>query len=225
MPAAKKKSAAPTASPDQVVSAFGVPSERLMKLSIDSKVPDAYPVTDKISVAPLTKKRGTALREAHMSILVYQTLLSEAMKVAEKPVYPAAPEPPGADASSELVASYEALTAEWNKGLPLYEKALADWETSLRNSEEVMNALAKNIADAETAYNKAFFGDALDDVMAYFEHQPQKLWDAFIADIKADFLPAMPTDGVCPTCGNVEDQVEAGKPQPSSTTSITTGTQ
>jgi hypothetical protein len=205
MPAAKKRSAAPTARPDMAVSAFGVPSERLMKLSVDSKVPDPYPVTDRISVAPLTKKRGTALREAHMSILVYQTLLSEAMRQSNT-----APSAPSPDAGEEEAAAYqEAVTA---------------WEASIKNNEEVMQALSQNITDAETAYNKAFFGDAHDDVMAYFEQQPQKLWDAFVTDIKAEFLPAMPTGGVCPTCGNVEDQEEAGKPPESSTSSTTTGT-
>lgn len=198
MPAAKKKTAAPLASTGAVPSPFGVASERLMKLSIESKVPDPYPVTDRISVAPLTKKRGTALREAHMSILVYQTLLSEAMRQSN-----AAPTPPPADASEEETAAHQA--------------AVATWEASIKNNEEVMQALSQNITDAETAYNKAFFGDAHDDVMAYFEQQPQKLWDAFVTDIKAEFLPAMPTGGVCPTCGNVEDQAEVGKPLTSST--------
>jgi hypothetical protein len=206
MAAAKKKSAAPTATANTAVSAFGVPSERLMKLSIDSKVPDPYPVTDKISVAPLTKKRGTALREAHMSILVYQTLLSEAMRQSNT-----APSALPADASEAEASAHQ--------------EAVAAWEESIKNNEEVMQALSKNIVEAETAYNEAFFGDAHDEVMAYFEQQPQKLWDAFVADIKADFLPAMPTGGVCPTCGNVEDQAEAGKPPASSTSSITTGTQ
>lgn len=178
---------------------LGAPSERLLKLAIDSHVPDPYEVTDTIVIEPLTKKRGTALREAHMSLLVYQTLLNAAMQRTNTP----RPDPPAAGASEDVLAAHEV--------------AVQKWQTEIAGNEQTLKDLGDNIAKAEEQYNRAFFGDSHDAVMEFFETQPQRLWDAFVEDIKSEFLPAAPKDGVCPTCGNVEDEEEAGKASKSST--------
>ena len=171
-------------------------SERLMKLSATTKLPQPYPVTDTNIVMPLTMKRSTELREAHMSMLVAQTLLAEAMRRTGA----ARPNP-----------------ADFDDDTDAYEAAVAEWEADADANEKAMTDLAQQVRDAEDAYNRAFFGDAFDDLMAFFESQPQALWDAFVTDIKAEFLPEHPRDGHCPTCGQITDEEQAGKAPKSST--------
>ena len=170
-------------------------SERLMKLAAATKLPQPYEVTASIVVTPLTMKRSTALREAHMSMLVAQTLLAESMRRSGAN-RPAAGDFPDTDA---------------------YQAAVAEWEADADADEKAMKELAQQVRDAEDAYNRAFFGDAFDAVIAFFESQPQVLWDAFVEDIKAEFLPSHPRDGHCPTCGQIVDEEEAGKVSKSST--------
>ena len=170
-------------------------SERLMKLAASTKLPQPYEVTASIVVQPLTMKRSTELREAHMSMLVAQTLLAESMRRtgATRP-------------ASDSFADTDA-----------YEAAVAEWEADADANEKAMKDLAQQVRDAEDSYNRAFFGDAFDAVIAFFESQPQALWDAFVEDIKQEFLPSHPRDGHCPTCGHVVDEEQAGKASKSST--------
>ena len=170
-------------------------SERLMKLAASTKLPQPYEVTASIVVQPLTMKRSTELREAHMSMLVAQTLLAESMRRtgATRP-------------ASDSFADTDA-----------YEAAVAEWEADADANEKAMKDLAQQVRDAEDSYNRAFFGDAFDSVIAFFESQPQALWDAFVEDIKQEFLPSHPRDGHCPTCGHVVDEEQAGKASKSST--------
>lgn len=170
-------------------------SERLMKLAANTTLPQPYEVTGSITVQPLTMKRSTELREAHMSMLVAQTLLAEAMRRSGDTR-------PAPDDFADTDA---------------YEAAVAEWEADADANEKAMQDLAQQVRDAEDAYNRAFFGDAFDDVIAFFESQPQALWDAFVNDIKEEFLPTHPRDGVCKTCGHVVDEEEAGKGRKSST--------
>lgn len=59
---------------------------------------------------------------------------------------------------------------------------------------EELTELSKLIENAENDYNRAFFGDAHDAVMAFFDERPQPLWEAFTRDIRAHFLPSEPED-------------------------------
>lgn len=174
-------------------------SERLLKLSIDSNIPEPYEVSETITVEPLTRKRGKAMTDAHMRLYVGQSLLSTAMSQTNSP----RPARPGHDAPPEQ--------------LDAYQKAIELWEGEINRSEETINGLNEQIRKASDDYDRAFFGDAYEDVIAFFEEQPQRLWDAFVADIRSEFLPAAPKDGVCPACGHVEDEEEAGKALSSST--------
>ena len=137
-----------------------------------------------IVVQPLTMKRSTELREAHMSMLVAQTLLAESMRRTGATR-------PASDSFADTGA---------------YEAAVAEWEADADANEKAMKDLAQQVRDAEDSYNRAFF-----------ESQPQALWDAFVEDIKQEFLPSHPRDGHCPTCGHVVDEEQAGKASKSST--------
>jgi hypothetical protein len=177
---------------DHAQVAFGALSERLLKLSAATNLPQPYQVTDTLVITPPTMKRGTEMRSAHMSMLVAQTLLAEAMRRGNDP----RPRPE----DFPDTAAHDAAVAQWS----------ADGDAN----EKAMNDLAAQVRDAEDAYNRAFFGEAFDDVMAFFESQPQALWDAFVTDIKDEFLPSQPRDGLCPTCGHITDEEQAGKASP-----------
>jgi hypothetical protein len=90
---------------------------------------------------------------------------------------------------------------------------------------EEMQALERTAADlsaevesATQQYNRAFFGDAYDDIMALSEEWPAELWDDFVSDAQAHFMGGVnpPPDGTDET-GAVVDEDEAGKALSSST--------
>ncbi|OIN80868.1 hypothetical protein [Mycobacterium malmoense] len=183
---------------------FGQLSGRLLELSVKTLVPDPYPVTDKISVEAPTKRRAETMRDTHAEMLVYQALLNDAVKRAGEPRPQPPTAEPGQEPTGEEVDEHNRLVAEW-------ETAVADWESRAAANNTEMAALSTKVREVTDAYNRAFFGDAHDDVMAFFADQPQALWDAFIEDIQDHFLPHPPTD---------DDEGEAageGKPRSSST--------
>ncbi|MBY0440987.1 MAG: hypothetical protein K2Q25_02430 [Mycobacteriaceae bacterium] len=77
-------------------------------------------------------------------------------------------------------------------------------------TDEQLNELSKLINDSQRAWNEAFFADQYDNVLAIFADKPPALWEAFIADIRAQFLGPAPADGKCRTCGHVDEEL-AGK--------------
>lgn len=58
----------------------GVPAGRLLELQLETNIPKPYVVTDQLTIAPPTKARADKIREAQMVVMVYNTLLSEAMR-------------------------------------------------------------------------------------------------------------------------------------------------
>lgn len=170
---------------------IGPLSERLLKLQLESGVVEPYKVTSDLVIEPPTKARGTRMHDASVRLAILQSLLNQAINQSFP--RPERTDDPEADA-----------------------RALDEWQRQIDQHNDTANAIAEKIGEAEDDYNRAFFGDAHDDVMAFFESQPQKLWDAFVVDIKRDFLPPQPENGVCPTCGHT-DAEQAGKAPESST--------
>ena len=166
-------------------------SERLLKLQLETGVAEPYRIAADLVVEPLTKARGTKLHEAGMRVGIMQNLLSQAINQSIP-----RPERPDYAATAEQLAAYDA--------------AVVSWQDEIDRHNDTTNAIAEKIAEAEQDYNRAFFGDAHDAIMAFFETQPQKLWDAFVVDIKREFLPPQPENGVCPTCGHTDEE-QAGK--------------
>jgi hypothetical protein len=91
-------------------------------------------------------------------------------------------------------------------------------------TEEELNGLSKHIKDAEKDYNDAFFGDQHEAVVAFFESQDDRLWDAFKTDIQKEFFPHQPRDGKCGTCGHDLDESAVGKAPESLQSSNSGGT-
>ena len=174
----------------------GPMSERLLKLQLETGVGEPYKITSDLSVDPPTKTRGTALNEAAMRLGILQTMLTQAINQSiPRPVRP------------DYTASADDHAA--------YDTALAEWTAEVERHDETTNAIAAKITEAELDYNRAFFGPVYDDVMAFFEDKPQKLWDAFVVDIKREFLPPQPDNGVCPTCGHTDDETAGKAPESS----------
>jgi hypothetical protein len=99
----------------------------------------------------------------------------------------------------------------------LLQQALTRGEDQ-EDAESAMNALTAEVTKASEDYDRAFFGDAYEAVVKYFEDDaiPVQMWTAFVEDIRSEFLPAVPEDGKCPTCGHVEDEEALGKAPESS---------
>ena len=175
----------------------GPMSERLLKLQLETGLAEPYRITSDLVIKPPTKARGSAMNEAALRLGILQNLLSQAINQSIP-----RPEHPGFTATAEQLAAHD--------------KAVASWHDEIEQHGDTTNAIAEKIAEAELDYNRAFFGDAHDAVLSFFESQPQRLWDAFVVDIKREFLPPQPENGVCPTCGHT-DEDEAGKAGASST--------
>jgi hypothetical protein len=92
-----------------------------------------------------------------------------------------------------------------------------------RVDQEALEQIERLTSKAAEDYDRALFGDAYEDVMALSQNWTGFRWNAFYKDVQDTFLP-VPEDGLCPTCGNVVNQEQAGKPPASSTSSSTTGT-
>jgi hypothetical protein len=81
-------------------------------------------------------------------------------------------------------------------------------------SAKQIQELTKIVEDADKAYNELFFGPHYDDIRAFFAGRPPAQWDAFCADVRAQFNPpgvTGPATGACPHCGTVVDEEQAGK--------------
>lgn len=202
---------------------FGQPAGRLAQLIVDTKMPEPYVVTDKITVHPPTKARSTAMGDALTAMGITNSLMQQALQGSGpvRPEYPAMPKPPEEptpetlEAYQAAITAHETLVAEW-------EALQAKWEADVERLESAMNDLATQIKDRGDDYTRALFGDAHDDVMAFFADQPVDLWNAFVEDIKSEFglspKPSqVPDDGKCASCGHVEDEEQAGKAPESST--------
>lgn len=168
-------------------------SARLLELTAEYSTPEPYEVTDSIVVQPPTRTRRKAMNAAEMKMYLCSQLLMQAIHAV------AAPEPEVDDDPTD-----EQL------------RARVDWEVSRQTAQEKVDGLNQQHAEAEADFEKAFFGGAYDAVMEFFEDKPA-LWDKFVPDIRSEFLPAVPDDGKCPTCGHVEDEEAAGKAPESST--------
>ena len=142
--------------------AAAIPAGRLLELLLETALPAPYVVTNTITITPPTKARADAMRQAQMSMMVYQTLLNERM----------------------------------NSG---------------QAGEDELTGLSKFIEKSQNDYNEAFFADQYEAVVAFFDTQDDKLWLAFEKDIQAQFFPAQPADGACPSCGHITDEDAAAK--------------
>lgn len=174
-------------------------STRLLELHNETNDPQPYPITEDIVVTPLTRTRSEALKAAELEAFYYKQVLGRrlAVMVAVQP-----PQLP-ADAADEQVEEYEAALKEWTAAFDI-------------------KSIKQQITAAESDYERAFFGEAHDAVIEFFEDKPA-LWDRFLPDIKAHLLPPGPDDGTCATCGRTDADL-AGKALESSTSSTTTGT-
>lgn len=179
-------------------------SPRLLELAAQTNDPQPYEVNDAIVVQPPTRTRRIAMSEAEQKLYVLRALLGSAIDRATL----GAPTLPQDPTDEDRAAHVEAML-QWNEVTSAAEKQVAN--------------LNDQIGEATKDYERAFFGDVYDDVIEYFETRPN-LWDLFIPDIKAEFLPPAPNNGVCPTCGRVDDEEAAERAPKSSTSSTTTGT-
>lgn len=180
-------------------------SDRLARLHAETNDPEPYPVTDDIIVYPPTRTRHREMGDAEMSLFLLTGLRAQAVDRSTDPA-PALPENPSEEQRVE------------------HAVALADWQLQNDSIEGKLAEINDKIAESTADYERAFFGDAYDDIIDFFEDKPA-LWDKFVADIKSEFLPSAPADGKCPTCGRVEDEEAAERAPKSSTSSTTTGTQ
>jgi hypothetical protein len=90
---------------------------------------------------------------------------------------------------------------------------------------DIVLKIEKLTEDAERAYDSALFGDAVDDIYAYFDDLQEEFWDAFYTDIHSALVNRVElTNGVCPKCGQTVDEDAEGKEASSSTSSTDIGT-
>jgi hypothetical protein len=169
-------------------------SARLLELNGESVDPEPYEVTDTITVQPLTRTREKALHSAELKKFFASALLSRRAALASLEVPPAARELPE-DATDEeraqALAEHESIVEEW------------------KNAFDIEGA-QRQVQAADEEYERAFFGDAYDAVIEFFEDRP-RLWNKFLPDIQAQFLPKEPDPA-----GDSEEE-RAGKGPESST--------
>lgn len=202
---------------------YGNPSERLQQLLLSTHTPEAWEVTDRVSITPPTKRRRQKMTEAQMSIAVQQQLLSEAMNhvLAARPEYPTMPAAPGEGATKATYSAYEAAVSHFDKLVETWERLNKEWEDSVERHQQVVRAISDKITEDSDAYTRALFGDAYDDVIGFFDDQPSDVWEKFQSEIQYHFKlavrpPEVPDNGTCATCGLVQDAEQAGKASESS---------
>lgn len=179
-------------------------SARLLELNAETNDPQPYPVTETIVVQPPTRTRRTAMNNAEQKLFVLRGLLGSALNRST-----VGPPVLVEDPTDEQREAFKVDQAEW---------------LSMTSAAKVQaDNLTDQIVSVTQDYERAFFGAAYDDVIEFFEDKPN-LWDKFIPDIKAEFLPPAPDNGVCPACGRVDDEEAADRAPKSSTSSTTTGT-
>ncbi len=80
------------------------------------------------------------------------------------------------------------------------------------------------IEEAESAYDRALFGDAYEEVIEFFDELDEVWWDAMYAAVHEQLVNrAAPDPDHCPRCGKAlkEDGGEDEGKEPSSSTSVT----
>lgn len=192
-------------------------SPRLLQLAAETNTPQPYPVTDDITVTPLTRTRMNALQAAEMKLYALRGLLNNQIvrKADPEPVPAAGPEPAlFHDASDEQRAEYEDAHHNWEQQRAADAKLHTEWVAKQDAAVAEIESIRQQLDDAQREYERAFFGEAYTAVIDYFEDKPL-LWNKFSVDIKNEFLPPAPHNGVCPTCGHT-DEVQAGKVESSS---------
>jgi hypothetical protein len=162
-------------------------SARLLELSAETNNPEPYPVTETLIVYPPTRTRRKAMNAAEMKMYLCSQLLSQAINTSSSPE-PELPEDPTDEQQVEH----------------------AQWLVDRAEAQAKLAGINEQHDSAEIDYEKAFFGDSYKAVMEFFEDKPL-LWDKFVPDIRAEFLPVVPDNGQCPTCGHVGDEEAAGK--------------
>lgn len=199
----RKPTAAPTMSP------------RLAELAAETNTPQPYAVTTAIVVTPPTRTRRRGMHEAEMAMFMSRQMLAGALAAAAEPApsAPTEPPPPAEDASDEDRAEHEAAVTALRAD---HDAAVAAWEARMESMQQQVKQINAQTQNAVDDYDRAFFGDAYPEVMAFFEDKPG-LWERFIPDIKSEFLPKAPDDGKCPTCGTLTDEESAKKALASTT--------
>lgn len=198
-------------------------SQRLLDLTAETRTPEPYPVTDTLVVTPPTRTRRRAMYEADVKMFMTRQMLAQAIAAAAEP----APEPPTPAAAPQDVddqfddeAAAQAAEAAHAKTAEVLREqhaaAHAAWLTRTADARSRVDAINGQVRDATEDYDRAFFGDAYDAVVEFFEDKPL-MWERFIPDIKSEFLPAAPDDGTCATCGQIVDEEQAKKAPASST--------
>lgn len=175
---------------------LGELSPRLLQLSAKTNPVEPYPVTDKIEIRQ-TRKRRDDVHETYNEIVSCQQKLTEMVRRANALPRPELPDDPTADQA----AAHDDELAAWQAQIDAMDKA-ADELTSRANA-------------AGERYNRAFFGDAHDDIMALTEDWDPALFDEFKADVNAHFQQNVnaPADGRNDAGELVDaaEAVEAGK--------------
>lgn len=198
-------------------------SEQLQKLLQTTNTVDPWPVTDTLVITAPTKRRRQQMTDAQTALAVSQQLLGEAMKyvLARRPEYPVLPAAPAEGASKATYAAYRAATANYAELVTAWEQLNTEWEASVGRHQQTIAGIAARITADSEAYTRALLGGAYDEVLAYFDDLPAELWESFQTEIHYHFHlaarpPLVPEDGLCPECGQVADEEQAGKvPAPS----------
>lgn len=79
------------------------------------------------------------------------------------------------------------------------------------------------IEEAESAYDRALFGDVYDEVIEFFDPLPEEWWDTMYQDVHNKLVNRadVPED-TCPRCGqHIGDEDDAEGKEQSSSTSVT----
>lgn len=176
---------------------LGSLSPRLLELSAKTIPVEPYPITDTIAIRQ-TRKRRDDLHDSYGDIAngqrQLQTLLKQAAALPQ-------PEKPGEGSTEDQSAAFVVELAAWHAQLDLMNK----------QADEISD----RVKSASERYNRAFFGDAYDEIMEISADWDTEFWDAFKADVNEHFSKGVnpPPDGTDGD-GNVVDEaeaVEAGK--------------
>jgi hypothetical protein len=176
---------------------LGELSPRLLQLSTKTIAVEPYPVTDKLVIRQ-TRTRRDELHESYTAIETGRRRLQELQrKAAELPE----PEQPKADAGEAAEAEYVA--------------ALGVWRAQVDHMNEVAETIVEKMNVDANRYERAFFGDAYDEIMELSADWDADFFDAFKADVNEHFLQGVnpPPDGRDDSGAIVDaaEAVEAGK--------------